>query len=92
MVACGYCLRSTRLVQRVTDMSGKHYKQHGGTTWFEKRKNENLLIHVAAVILGSITGKGDDMVCSRQDWFNRSQREGAAYEPPKDRRENPASQ
>jgi len=38
-------------------------------------KNLNSLIHVAAVVFGSITGKGDDMICLRQDRFSYSQRE-----------------
>ena len=33
----------------------------------EKQYDSNLLIHVATVVFGAVTGKGDDMICPRQD-------------------------
>ena len=33
----------------------------------EARINLNLLVHIAAVVFGPITGESDDMICSGQD-------------------------
>jgi len=46
----------------------------GGDKGLEE-KHSDLLIHITAVVFGSVTSNGDDMVYLRQDWFSFSQRE-----------------
>lgn len=51
-----------------------------------------LIVHIATVVFGTVTGEGDDMICSRSKSVQSQSKRVMLYEPPKQRRENPASQ